>query len=288
MRFAITVFLLVCLAYMGGCAKSDVSLGNTYNLRIAATSNAAFAIREFAVFDLPYIFEDRNDHLKVFCDVAGYLGGPITEILQPAAADKDLRLTFVMTILFRAAVMRERLIEHPSDFSGIKMRTSASEMERAIVSALGANPVTMGVSEVFTALQQGTVDGEGFPIESIVPFRHYEAAKQISTVNFQGFAGVLLLNDTFYKSLSADLQAVLAEAGREVMEFAGNHFKESYDSAIARLRESDCTVLELTSEQRAPFVDECQTVIRDAEDRVGREWIRLVKETVSRNRSRSE
>jgi len=249
-----------------------------------STSNAGIAIKGFRVFDLPYIFNSPDDNQVLFYDETGRFGGPITQRLQEQASDKDLHILWVTPIIFRAAVMRKNIVKTPADFAGVKMRTSASSLERAIVSSFGANPVPMGASEVYTALQQGTIDGEGFPLTALLSFKHYEAAKKISDVNFQGFGTIVLLNNNFHKSLPTELQKIIEDAATTVIGQAGTLFQTAYENAIEKLKSLGCEYYELNPQEKDQFRAASQNIINAERENIGKDWISLVRDRIGKSR----
>jgi len=162
----------------------------------ASTSNLAKLFKEFEVIELPFMVENVDDNLKLFYR-DGKLGGPLTERLQQKFADKGLRMIWVKPLLVRVIHNGNRPVKVPDDMKGLKIRVTASRIERDDMVAFGANPVTMGYGEVFTALQQKTIDGLGVPLDAIPGQKMWEVMKYTTMVPFNGFFVPAFMNKQF-------------------------------------------------------------------------------------------
>ncbi|MCP4403551.1 MAG: TRAP transporter substrate-binding protein [bacterium] len=278
---------LTCELYFNAVMGNDsdlinkTQLGGQVQASQISTSNLNAQLSGFEVFDLPYIFDDAGANQKIFYE-NGKFSGPVTEKLQEDAKKKRLRLGWVAPINFRAACMSKQLVKTPADMEGLKIRTSASALEQACVKAFGGIPVAMGISEVYTALQTGTVDGETIPTWAAVSFKHLDAARKYSDINFQGFTEVLIFNEPFYQKLPDDLKQIIDETADEVMGAAVELYGKTNSTAVDEIKAAGGEWYELSAEEKALFAEKAQAV---AQERVGgesipQEWYDLVKSRI--------
>lgn len=258
---------------------NKTQIGGQVQVSQISTSNLSAQLNTFNVFDLPYIFDSSDANEKIFY-VDGQFSGPVVDQIQDEASAKKLRVAWVAPINFRAACMSEVLVKTPDDMKGLKIRTSASALEQACVKAFGGVPVAMGISEVYTALQTGTVDGETIPVWAAEAFQHLDAARKYSDVNFQGFTEVLIFNDPWYQSLPEDLKAVVDDAANTVAtEIAPDLYGGVRDQAIAAIKASGGEWYELTASEKAQFEKLVVPVQNEyvGSDKVPQDWFDLVK-----------
>jgi len=128
---------------------------------------------EFALFDMPFLVQDRA-HLKAID----------TEIVQkdlaPKAEEAGLKVLSTWENGFRQITNNTRAINTPADLEGLKIRTPSSEWRVSMFKEWGANPTPMAFSEVFVALQTGTMDGQENPLTNITGANFQEVQKYLS------------------------------------------------------------------------------------------------------------
>jgi len=258
---------------------NKTQIGGQVQISQVSTSNLSAQLNTFNVFDLPYIFDNASASQKIFYE-NGQFAGDVVDQIQNEAASKKLRVGWVAPINFRAACMSDTLVKTPADIAGKKIRTSASALEQACVSAFGAIPVAMGISEVYTALQTGTIDGETIPVWAAEAFKHLDAARMYSDVNFQGFTEVLILNNDWYNKLPEDLQEIIDESMNEIaINVAPDLYAGVRDQAIEAIKASGGVWYELTAAEKAEFIKLTEDVIDDfvGTEKVPQDWYDLVK-----------
>jgi TRAP-type C4-dicarboxylate transport system substrate-binding protein len=139
----------------------------------------------------------------------------------------------------------------------------------ATYKALGANPTPVAFAELFTALQQKTVDGADMSPCDVLSLKYYEVQSYLSTTNlFTGF-GMVIMNDRKFQSLKPAEQDAILKAGREAGEYSWNLTTQCDKDGIARSKKQGLTVVELTPAQRAPFFQIARGVWPEFEKRVG-------------------
>lgn len=163
--------------------------------------------KSFAVFDLPFLFKDRTVVAKV-------LDGEVGEKLRASLREKaGLELLAFGEIGFRQITNNVRAIKTPADFKGMKIRVPGSPTRVLMFKTYGASPVNMSFSEVYVALQSGTVDGQENPLVDIVGQSFNEVQKYLSLSNHVYTPVTLAMNKAKFDGLTdAQKEAVKAAA----------------------------------------------------------------------------
>mgnify|MGYP001026864845 CR=1 FL=1 len=167
----------------------------------------------FGLFDLPYLFESREVAHTV---LDGEIG---QEIAANMPQESGLRLLAYWENGFRNMTNSRREISTPEDVNGITIRVPENEVYVSFFSALGANVVTMSFSELYTALQQKTVDGQENPTALIATNKLYETQTYMSlTEHFYGPAQ-LCFSESIWQTLPSDLQVLIQSAAEEARDY---------------------------------------------------------------------
>ncbi|MBM7553594.1 TRAP transporter substrate-binding protein [Thalassobacillus pellis] len=164
------------------------------------------------IFSLPYIFENREHAWEV-------LDGPIGDEVGKKLEEHNLKHLAYWEDGFRQVTNSVRPITSPEDFDGLKIRVPESDVRLQTFKALGASPLPMSWSEVFTSLQQGTIDGQENPLSVIESASFYDVQKYLTITNHVYSPATLFMNKSKWDSLTEEQQKIIkeaAEAGRDV------------------------------------------------------------------------
>ncbi len=171
---------------------------------------------ELAIEDLPYMFKTREDGYRA---IDGAYGEKLKEII---GASGEIRCLGFLEMGLRQMTNNVRPIVRPEDIKGIKIRTTQSRLRIDVFNSLGALPISMGLSEVFTALQQGVVDGQESPVNNIWDCSYYDVQKYLSLTGHFWCNECFLINEESWRKLSDDERKVildeLAVASKNVRE----------------------------------------------------------------------
>ncbi len=162
----------------------------------------------FKVFDLPYMFRDREHAKKV-------LGGSLVDTANSKLAPHDLVLLGMWENGFRQITNSVKPIVVPEDLAGMKIRVPENEVRVAMFREYGANPTAMAFSELYTALEQGVVQAQENPYGNIWGDKLYEVQKYVSRSNHVFTPINVLIGKDFYEGLPADIQSAIKEAAME-------------------------------------------------------------------------
>ena len=170
--------------------------------------------QKFGVFEMPYLFKDREHVKRVVEDPK------IKEILFDPLIEKGLRLLGVWENGFRVITNNIRPVVKPQDLKGIKLRVPSGIWRVKMFRLYGANPTPLAYSEVFAALQAGVMDGQENPFAQIYGGKFYEVQKYLSLSDHVYTPSYAVISERFWKSLPPDVQQVLAKTAVEVGDFA--------------------------------------------------------------------
>jgi C4-dicarboxylate-binding protein DctP len=245
-------------------------------VQMLAPSNSKFGpigVREFEVFDLPYILPDLVTLRKV---TDGPLGARLLKLLEP----KGMTGLAYWDNGFKQMSANKKLIT-PEDYKGLKFRIQSSKVLEAQFRALGAIPQVMAFSDVYQALQTGVVDGEENTWSNIYTQKMNEVQK-FATVTNHGYIGyVVVVNKKFWDGLAPDIRSQLEKAMKEATAFGNGQSAKENEEALAEIRKAGKTEIDtLTPEQDAAMRKAMEPVYKDVASRVGQPLIdEFVKET---------
>ena len=245
-------------------------------VQMLAPSNSKFGpigVKEFEVFDLPYILPDLKTLRKV---TDGSLGARLLKLLD----SKGMSGLAYWDNGFKEMTANKKLLA-PSDYKGIKFRIQSSKVLEAQFRALGSIPQVMAFGEVYQALQTGVVDGQENTWSNIYTQKMHEVQK-FATVTNHGYIGyVVVVNKKFWDGLPADVRGNLDKAMKEATEFGNGQSAKENEDALADIKKAGKTeIIALTPEQDAAMRKAVEPVYKDVASRVGQPLIdEFLKET---------
>ncbi len=189
-----------------------LQLGTVEAVKVAAGFMSTF-VKEFGIFNLPYVFTDPQQVKRA---VEGELGARLDEKL----AAKNYKVLMYYDAGFRSIFNSVRPVNSMADLKGLKIRVMNDPLMMKAIDALGAMAVPMAYGELYNALQQKVVDGGENPPMNYYSMKFYEVAKYYSlTRHFYDLNMVVMSKSFFDKKLDADQQKALLEAAKETQEF---------------------------------------------------------------------
>ncbi|MBL8449445.1 MAG: TRAP transporter substrate-binding protein [Dechloromonas sp.] len=250
-----------------------LQLGAVQMLAPSLAKFGPLGVKEFEVFDLPYIFDDYNELHKV---TQGAVGQQLLTKLEP----KGIKGLAYWDNGFKS-FSANTPIKTPADLKGKKMRIQSSKVLEEEMRTLGALPQVMAFSEVYQALQTGVVDGTENPISNLYTQKMHEVQKFL-TLTDHGYLGyAVIVNKKFWDGLPADVRGQLETAMKEATVYANKIAKEQNDHDLESVKKSGkTTVYAPTKEERMAFKKALVPVHQKMESRIGKEIIQSVyKET---------
>lgn len=248
-----------------------LQLGAVQMLAPSLAKFGPLGIKEFEVFDLPFLFKDYDALHKVTYGAAG------VELLKLLEAKGITGLAYWdngFKVMSANSPLRT-----PDDFLGLKMRIQSSKVLEAEMNALGAVPQVMAFSEVYQALQTGVVDGTENPPSNMYTQKMHEVQKY-ATLSNHGYLGyAVIVNKKFWDDLPADVRDNLDKALREATEFGNGIAKSENEAALQAMRDSGKTeFIDLTPEERQTWVEAMKPVYEESAGRIGAELIKKIQD----------
>lgn len=204
---------------------------------------------KFKFMQLPFLFNSREACQNFLKSDAGQ------QLNKDIAEETGIYPLVYFENGWQAVTNSKKEIKTPDDLSGLKIRTQENDILLEIYTEMGCNPTPMAFSELFTAMQQKTVDGQVNPALIAQTGGYYEVQKYITDVNAVYDLDCIAINYEFYKSLPEDLQEVIVKAANEArdsdLQLSANGEEDSY----TKLASEGMTVTRLTDDQRQAFKD---------------------------------
>ncbi|MCD2185294.1 TRAP transporter substrate-binding protein [Rhizobium sp. GN54] len=220
-----------------------VQLG-TVDMTVVSTSIVVNFDPSFAIFDIPFLFRDF-DHAQAV------LNGPIGQQILDELPKKGLVGLAFGGMGFRQLTNNVRPVKTAADSEGLKIRTQQNDMHIAVWRELGVLPTPMAIPEVYTALQQGVVDGQENPVGAIINNRFGEVQKYLSMTDHAFTPLVLLVSPSVFDGLSDEDKAVFKEAARNAMARNRKEVETVLTSGLDTLKSQGMTVV--TDVDKASF-----------------------------------
>ena len=216
----------------------------TVDLALAPGTVALFEPK-MALFDLPYMFRDRKHAYAV-------LDGPIGEEVAAGMPSKGLRLLAYWENGFRNITTSKRPINTPEDLKGIKIRVSENRVHVDTFTAFGATVTTMAFGEVFTALQQGTIDAQENPLAIIYTSKFYEVQKFLSLSEHVYMPAHLLISEARWQGLAPEVKKAVQSAAYQARDFERKLMMESDGKLLENLKNAG---VQINNVNKTAFVD---------------------------------
>lgn len=186
--------------------------GGTIDLEMSGSPNFSGLVPNLNVIDIPFIFQNKEHAYRV-------LDGEIGQGLLKELEDKGLKGLAFWEVGFRSMTNSKHPIHTPEDVKGLKIRTNQNPMYVKAFQLLGANPVPMPLSELYTALETRAVDAQEHPIGIVWSVKLYEVQKYLSLTNHGYTPLLVVMNKAKFDGLSPELQQAIIESAQEAGKY---------------------------------------------------------------------
>ena len=252
--------------YKDGEEMEALQLGSVQMLAPSVAKFGPLGVREFEVFDLPYIFDNFDELHKV-------TGGPVGKKLFGKLETKGIVGLAFWDNGFKD-MSANKPIKVPADYKGMKMRIQSSKVLGDQMKALGAIPQVMAFSEVYQALQTGVVDGTENPPSNFYTQKMNEVQKYLAMTDHGVIEYAVIVNKKFWDGLPADIRTTLEGAMKDATKYANDIAKKENDDALDAVRKAGKTqILTLTADEKNQMKKALIPVHKDNEGRIGKEII---------------
>ena len=205
-----------------GTELEAISRGNL-EMSIASAQELAEFFPEFGVFAAGYVHRDAAHQVKVF-------NSDFFKPYKQKVEDKlGVKLLTVMYLGRRHVNLRtEKPVNTPADLAGVKLRMPGSESWLFLGKALGANPVPVAFTELYTALQTGAVDGQDNPLPTVKDAKFYEVTKQVALTSHLVDLNYLTLSKKVWDKMTPQQQATVQKAADDAAEAGRKKLQDAY------------------------------------------------------------
>jgi C4-dicarboxylate-binding protein DctP len=243
-----------------------LQLGSVQMLAPSLAKFGPLGVKEFEVFDLPYIFPDKQSLHKV---TEGPVGAKLMAKLEP----KGFKGLAFWDNGFKIFSANKPLIQ-PDDFKGLKFRIQSSKVIDAQMRALGAIPQVMAFSEVYQALQTGVVDGQENTPSNMYTQKMHEVQKYATLSDHGVISYAVIVNKKFWDGLPADVRTALEGAMKQASAYNNQISEKENDDALAAMKTSGKIELHTqTPAERKAWIAKLRVVHKEVAPRVGAELI---------------
>src|SRR5215470_8513449 len=259
--------------FKDGEEMEALQLGSVQMLAPSVAKFGPLGVREFEVFDLPYILDSFDELHKV-------TDGPVGKGLF-----KKLESKGIIGLAFWDNGFKDfsanRPIRVPADYKGLKMRIQSSKVLGDEIKALGGIPQVMAFSEVYQALQTGVVDGTENPPSNFYTQKMNEVQKFLAMTDHGVIEYAVIANKKFWDGLPADVRTALEGAMKDATKYANDIAKKENDDALEAVKKSGKTqIIMLTPDEKNQMKKALFAVHKENESRVGKDILAEVYKEV--------
>ncbi|MDR0771008.1 MAG: TRAP transporter substrate-binding protein [Burkholderiales bacterium] len=241
-----------------------LQLGAVQMLAPSLAKFGTLGVKEFEVFDVPYILEDYDALHKV-------TEGPVGAKLLAMLESKGILGLGYWDNGFKV-MSANKPIKNPGDMRGLKVRIQSSKVLDAQMRALRALPQVMAFSEVYQGLQTGVVDGTENPPSNMFTQKMHEVQKHVTVTNHGYLGYAVIVNKKFWEGLPADIRQALEQAMKDTTKFANEIAKKDNDDALEGIRAAGRTEIHVPTEaERKAWIAALRPVHKEVESRIGKE-----------------
>lgn len=247
---------------------------NMLQMGSAATPNLAPFSDQFLIFDLPFLIPDYEAADKI---TDGPIGMNATKALESSGI---VGLGYI-EIGFRNLWNNKRAVSTLEDAKGLKIRSTPSKAHIATLKDLGMNPTPISWGEVYTALQQNTVDGIDIDLNLAWHNNFPEVNNNLTMVNSLYSPHLVMISKRFLDSLSPENKKIIVDTFEEVKLYERKLIRDGAKDIIAKLPAKGVNVVTLTPEERARWAKQTEGVYKQFEKRIGADLIEQAKATIA-------
>lgn len=240
-----------------GNAQTMISAvrGGTIDLEMSGSPNFSGLVPKLNVIDIPFIFQNREHAYAV-------LDGEIGQNLLKELEAQGLKGLAFWEVGFRSFTNSKHPVKTPDDIKGLKVRTNQNPMYIQAFSILGANPVPMPLSELYTALETRAVDAQEHPVGIVWSAKLYEVQKHLSLTNHGYTPLIVVMNKAKFDGLSPELQTALVEAAKEAGAYQRQLNLENEKGIIEKMQKAGIEVIDTVDTK--PFKAAIESEVRKA------------------------
>lgn len=247
----------------------------TQEMQSPATTSLVGIVKDYGLIDFPFIVSTPQQ-------ADALLDGPLGSALLAKLPEKGLVGLGYWDLGFRNVTNSRRPITKGEDLDGIKIRVIPNPVYLETFKAFNANPVPMSFSELYTALETRTVDGQENPFSVILSNKFYEVQKYLSVTNHTYSTNIILVSKKFWDQLSPDEQKILQDAANEARDYQRKVSREQAQSAVSDLKAKGMAVNEITPAELARMRDKTKPIAQKFSAEYDPEIVKLFNSELDR------
>lgn len=263
--------------FPGGVLGGDVQTvsalqGGVIEMTVLNAGILASNAKQFGAVDLPFLFNSGEEADKI-------MDGPFGKSLMDLLPDTGLVGLGYWELGFRNLTNNRHPVAKLEDIKGLKIRTIQSPIPIELFNSLGANAVPLPYTELYTALETGTVDGQENPAANILNAKFYEVQKYMTVTRHQYNPQIVIISKKFWDGLNDEEKAVLQSAATEARDYQRKVSREADAKAIDEIKATGMEVTELSPEETQRLRDAVKPMIEKFGSEIGTETVeQLFKE----------
>ncbi|MBD9511233.1 TRAP transporter substrate-binding protein [Ensifer sp. ENS10] len=260
--------------FPGGTLGGDVQTvsalqGGVIEMTVLNAGILANNVKQFGAVDLPFLFDSGAEADKV---MDGAFGDSLLKLLP----DTGLIGLGYWELGFRNLTNNRHPVTKLEDIKGLKIRTIQSPIPIELFNTLGANAVPLPYTELYTALETGTVDGQENPAANIMNAKFYEVQKYMTLTRHQYNPQIVLVSKKFWDGLNDEEKAVLEAAATEARDYQRKVSRDADAAALEEIRKTGMEVSEFSPEETQKLRDAVKPVIEKFSAEIGAETVQAL------------
>jgi len=241
---------------LGGDLQTVSSLqGGTLDVTVLNAGLLVGQVKDFQLFDLPFLFESGKEADAV-------VDGPFGKKLGETLPAKGLVSLGYWELGFRNVTNSRRPVTKLEDIAGLKVRVVQSPLYIDLFNTLGANAVPLPFPELYTALEQKTVDGQENPVTLINTSKFYEVQKHLTLTRHTYNPQIVIFSKRVWDRLDAEEKKLIEEAAAEARTFQRQFSRDQETKALETVKAAGMQVVELPPAEVARIRDKVQPVVK--------------------------
>jgi TRAP-type transport system periplasmic protein len=236
-----------------------------------ASANLANFVPQFSVLDLPYLVRDEASAFKLLDSKV------VQDELLAKGNAAGFHLVNFWEVTFRNIYTRSRPINAVADLKGQKIRVIPNPSFIALFRGLGAAPTPMAFGEIYTALQQGVIDGAENDNVTYLSTKHYEVAPNLAITNHMMLANTFTMSERTWQKLPEDLRKIMQAASLEGRKAVAEERAKRDAKAVEELKSRG---IKVTEPDLAPFVEAGRKTYDEMAQRIGKDLVAKIVEAV--------
>lgn len=254
----------------------EMAQQGSLDIALVGQSQFNLFVKPILAMDLPYMvaYENNQKVLEAFNP-----GGPLYEYVDAEAAGAGLKLLMTLDTPFRSYAFSSGVnVTGLDSVKGRKARVTMSPIEKAFVNALGMNPCPLGWTEVYTALQQGTVDGELINVGTFASGKRDEVEDTILLTRHNMAKIFVVMNRKKFDAYPPEVRAQIMRAATEAQQAEWKISAEFDRKGVEYCKERGVKLIELTPEEKARMAELMKPVYAEYENRLDSAFVQLLKD----------